>query len=621
MNRRIALTTSCCRAALALAALVSISGALRAQWSSNPAANLGVCTHSGDQAVPKLAATGDGKTWMGWFDNTSGSYAVYVQLLDVDGTELLPHDGLLVSNQPQSTSLVDWDLISDAQGSAVLAFTDTRAGGDLDVYAYRIDQAGQFLWGANGVTLSANADFEANPRLAATSDGNLVCVWSRLPSGSDGSVRMQKLDASGAAQYPANGLGITGAAGEDPGFASVVPADNGGYVVSWLRDIGTFASPRTIRAQKFDPAGQPLWGASPVDVYDQTSVPIAHDPILQSDGAGGALFCWHRSLNNVFDCLVQHVSSAGAEVFPHNGVLVSADAGIHELDPSLAWLPASGDMVVCFGKRNLNQSQWGVGAQRISATGQALWGPNGVALQPIDGVEKEFQRCLPFGNGALVFWFDNPTMQVLQSRVVAMRLDANGASTWGAQPTVMSSLLSAKDDLEVGIDASGMARALWHDERTDSGDMYAQNVNPDGTLGVPTTCTTFNYCTGAANSAGPGATIGSSGSTSIALNDLVLTAAGCPANKSGLFFYGPNQINGAPFYNGFLCTSGGFYRLHTTTTTASGSASSQLDVTQPPSPGGQILAGSNWSFQFWYRDPSQGVGANLSDALRANFCP
>src|SRR5215510_4911465 len=114
--------------------LAAIAFPAQAQWSSNPAVNLAVCDHTGDQAVPKVAATGDGKTWLGWFDNTSGSYAVYVQLLDADGVEQFPHNGLPVSANPQLSSLVDWDLKADSQGNCVLVFTDSRAGTDLDVY-------------------------------------------------------------------------------------------------------------------------------------------------------------------------------------------------------------------------------------------------------------------------------------------------------------------------------------------------------------------------------------------------------------------------------------------------------------------------------------------------------
>ncbi len=614
--------TSTNRVAIALSFVTLLASSSLAQWTNDPNANLAVCATTGDQAVPKIAATGDGKTWFGWFDQRNGTYAVYVQLVDANGNPQFASNGLLVSGNPQSSSLVDWDLISDAQGNAVLVFTDTRAGADLDVYAYRIAQNGTFLWGANGVTLSNNNDFEASPGCCATSDGNFVFVWTRSPNSGDGTVRVQKLDANGVPQYAADGFAIA-ATGESPGFADVVAGDNGSFIVSWLRNIKTFSSPRNIRAQKFDPAGTAQWnGGNPVSVFDSGSVPIGYWPVVQSDSAGGAVFTWHHPVGvSGFECLAQHVNAAGSEVFAHNGVLVSTEANVIQLDPALAYSPSTGDMIIAFNRENSNQSLWGVGAQKISSNGTLLWGAAGVSLEPINSTNKDFERAVPFGDGAMIFYFDAPTTPLPPQRVLARRLDANGNSLWGASAVVMCSNLSAKDDIEVVIDSSGVARAVWHDERNDIGDIYAQNIDVDGTLGNGSPCDATNYCVGAPNSVGPGATIGHTGSTSVAFNDLVLTASGCPHNKSGIFFYGPHQIAATPFDNGFLCFNGGFYRLHPTVTSATGTATSALDVNSPPTPAGQITAGSVWNFQFWYRDPTQGPsGSNLSNALQVTFC-
>ncbi len=55
---------------------------------------------------------------------------------------------------------------------------------------------------------------------------------------------------------------------------------------------------------------------------------------------------------------------------------------------------------------------------------------------------------------------------------------------------------------------------------------------------------------------------------------------------------------------------------------AFGTGSYALDFTDPLSPASLIHPGSNWNFQFWYRDPQTvGHGFNLSDALKAQFCP
>ena len=72
---------------------------------------------------------------------------------------------------------------------------------------------------------------------------------------------------------------------------------------------------------------------------------------------------------------------------------------------------------------------------------------------------------------------------------------------------------------------------------------------------------------------------------------------------------------------GFRCIGGTVYRLDVTVAVA-GVLSHALDVTDPPSPGGQITAGSTWNFQAWFRDPAGGGAAfNLSDGLNVTFSP
>ncbi|MFT7485000.1 MAG: hypothetical protein ACI9F9_000846 [Candidatus Paceibacteria bacterium] len=138
---------------------------------------------------------------------------------------------------------------------------------------------------------------------------------------------------------------------------------------------------------------------------------------------------------------------------------------------------------------------------------------------------------------------------------------------------------------------------------------------------VPTSCVGTSYCIGAPNSAGPGAVICTSGSAGVAANNLTLTCTGLPANKFGIYFYGPNQIQ-SPFGNGFRCVGGPVNRLPAQISTNGGVAVHHLDNTNPPSPAGQISAGQVWNFQFWYRDPAAGgSGYNLSSGHSLLFTP
>lgn len=133
------------------------------------------------------------------------------------------------------------------------------------------------------------------------------------------------------------------------------------------------------------------------------------------------------------------------------------------------------------------------------------------------------------------------------------------------------------------------------------------------------------YCVGAPNSAGPGASIGYAGTTSVTIGDLELVVTGAVPSTPGYFIYGDAQAQ-VPLGDGFRCVGGSIFRLRPATLAdGSGANARLLDFTQPPagSGPGAITAGSTWHFQYWYRDPlgPGGTGNNLSDGLSVTFAP
>jgi len=466
---------------LLLAFLASVA---RAQWPSDPATNLPIVVKSGDQVVEKLAVRPDGSGYVAWFDNASGNYDVFLQRFNATGVAQWASGGLLVSHHAQDTSLVDWDLIADSQGDAVLAFTDLRAGGDLDAYAYRIDASGQFLWGPDGVVLSNNADFEANPRVAEASDGDFVFVWSKLPNVGDGAQLMQRLSPAGALRFAAGGIPVVTEAGKQPGFSEIVASDNGSVIVSYVRDIKTFASVRNVRAVKIDSTGAPAWPA-PVSVFDAGSVPIAYEPKLLADGAGGALVLWHRAAPTLFSSFVQHLGASGSELWAHNGVEVSTTPNMHHIDPSFAFRAASGETFVFWNERNSIQSQHGIYGQKLSSAGARQWTDGGVVLLPVDGIEKILPQCVGYSDGAMEFHLQGIPGQPTKYTALGFRLDGAGNEVWAGAPLSVSTVVSNKSRLTPKSGAGGEVRLVWEDDRNGDRDLYGQSVLPDGTLGVP----------------------------------------------------------------------------------------------------------------------------------------
>lgn len=456
---------------------------LAAQWSDDANLNTAVVTRPGDQALPKSAATADGGRWVAWFDNASGNYDVYAQYYDPAGQALLAPGGLLVSSNPQSSSLVNWDLIADTGGNAVLVFTDTRAGSDLDVYAYCIAATGSLPWGPNGVTLSVNGDFEADPMVTQTSTGDFVVVWSQFSA--NPVIRMQRLNGAGQPQLQPGGVVIASEAGASPGFAEVVASDQGNVIVSWIRDINFFTSIKHLRVQAFDPSGAPAW-PQPREVYDASNLPIAYSPQLLADDSGGAVLCWHVSNPNrsfLFDAFVQRLDSNGTELFPHLGVPLSNAPGMNHIAPRAAFNERTNSIFAFWSEKDGGQAQSGWFAQQVDSSGNALWG-NGVEILPVDSATKYLSYVEPMDDGAIAVLGWSPNGGFGQDEVIATLLNVTGDQVWGGPKTVCSLPSNRSTRLSLSMSTSEEAVVFWEDDRNGNDDIFGQNIHSNGHLGL-----------------------------------------------------------------------------------------------------------------------------------------
>lgn len=129
-----------------------------------------------------------------------------------------------------------------------------------------------------------------------------------------------------------------------------------------------------------------------------------------------------------------------------------------------------------------------------------------------------------------------------------------------------------------------------------------------------------SYCPPSPNSVGAGALLTATGSTSLGVADLVLTATGLPQNQFGVIFYGESQV-AVPFGNGTRCVGGFLVRLPLLNSGATGSVQQAIVNGNLPALG-QFLVGETGNFQHWYRDPlGGGANFNLSTAVSVTFTP
>jgi len=459
------------------------------QWSSNPMENLGIGAAAGDQAVPKMEATSDGGCYVSWFDSRSGAYCMYMQRLNSMGEAQWDDNGMLISSQPQMTWLVDYDLAVDSNDNAVVVFADIRSGGtnDLDIFAYKIAPDGSFLWGADGIGLSpaVNSDFEPAPKVAALTDGNFAFAWQK--SGTTDNMCFQLVSADGVKLWGEDGLNFTPVTDHSYSAPDVVAGDAGSAIFLWKDSYGPIWAPTTeLYTQKLDANGTPLWATPAVMVYNLGQMSAWTYPTILSDENGGAFFSWYDSPSlSDFTVRVGHVDNSGTLVFPLNGIEASTNSmdRLH-MNPTITYVSSIDALYAFWVEENVNQSMYGVYGQRFSSAGDRLWGDGGMEYIGLQADQISFVNSGAADDGLYVSYFQDPTVN--NAAVNAFHVDMNGMYIWSSTE-LSSATLGAKDDLLMVISSAGGALCSWDDGRNDIGDIYGQNVNADGSLGIGTT--------------------------------------------------------------------------------------------------------------------------------------
>lgn len=146
--------------------------------------------------------------------------------------------------------------------------------------------------------------------------------------------------------------------------------------------------------------------------------------------------------------------------------------------------------------------------------------------------------------------------------------------------------------------------------------------------GEPSANPGTNYCSANANSTGVAAEMSAAGSTTVAANNLTITAGMMPTNAFGFFITSQTQgfVANPGGSSGNLCIGGSIGRYvgpgQIQNSGSAGSISIMLDLANMPQPTGSVsvLQGDTWNFQAWFRDVGMsGPTSNFTDGLQIDF--
>lgn len=383
----------------------------------------------------------------------------------------------IITNESVCVALFDQNppvSISDGGGGSIIAWSDYRSG-NLDIYAQKLDAAGNIVWAGDGVPICKQTGDQINPRLLPDGAGGAFVVWDDArTSPTDLNIFAQRVNSLGVNLWATGGVQVCGAANNQR-LGAVSPNGLGGVLVAWVDERAGAAS-ADIYAQRLTAAGAPQWAANGVAVCAATG--IQRDPAVVTDTQGGAIVTWRDERTEV-DIFAQRVNELGVAQWAANGIAISAATGTQD-SPVMIPDGSGGAVIAWTDSRGADQD---VFAQRVTSAGAVVWAANGVSVISAAANQRAPRLCTDGAGGAIVVWED--TQLIGDVNVYAQRLGAAaGAQLW-LPGTGVAVCLAPTNQLAPAIaaDPVGGAVVAWSDDRNGTGtDVYAQHLQPGGTV-------------------------------------------------------------------------------------------------------------------------------------------
>ena len=469
-------------------------------WQADPSLNLAACRASFAQRLTVAGTDGAGGIYMAWEDCRGDSNGIrpdiYAQRILFDGS-IAP--GWATDGAPVCTTAVQAyfpTIVTDNEGNVLVAFFNARGPVHGGIFVQRLEGSGLAQWAVNGVLASGvggSPDLTEPPAIVDDAGGGAFIAWpdDRLNEGFGTGVFAQHVASDGSLLWPSEAVeiwdGLTGRAG---GIA-VTPDGAGGAFVVWADTRGGFGASQ-IFAQRVASDGTPLWSSNGVQVstspYYQAIGSMGGHYASVADDSGGFYVGWSDNepsdSSNVY---VQHITSTGAVSpgWPAYGVRVSLDPNPTHFQASPVLTPdGAGGVVLTFRDSRFLD----IRAQRVDPSGNLLWGPSGLSVTGLNG--GVYHATVSDSSGGFIFG------SVYSTTVYAQRVDAAGNLLWPVGGVAIGTSNSEKQYLAGVSDCAHGAIFAWSDNRNEpqndynkSGDIYAQNVKADGSLGGSITAT------------------------------------------------------------------------------------------------------------------------------------
>jgi len=358
-----------------------------------------------------------------------------------------------------------YSVAADGVGGAVTSWEESYRGSETDLYAQRVDVDGNLLWPAGGVAVCTATGNQTSARVVTDEAEGAIVVWVDSRGGTE-DVYAQRVLAGGGVKWTANGVAVCTAA-NDQNDPSIVSDNSSGVVIAW-HDARNGTAETNIYAQRVDSLGVPMWAANGVGVC--TAGGRQNSPRISNIAGGAAtIVTWADSRAGNSDIYAARVSPVGALPWTLNGVAVCTATG-NQQAPEIAIATTS--VIVTWEDRR--SGGFDIYAQRIDNFGTPQWAPDGVAQVSAAG-DQTAPKIVPDGaGGAYISWTDERSSP--STDAYAQHVSDLGVSSWGANGLPITLSGQVKETPVLAFDGSGLY-AAWADATAGNQDVYVQRLH------------------------------------------------------------------------------------------------------------------------------------------------
>ena len=202
---------------------------------------------------------------------------------------------------------------------------------------------------------------------------------------------------------------------------------------------------------------------------------LSTQPPATPDGAGGAFYVWTDTRYGSPDLFMQHVDASGNPLWGADGMALTSAWPGAEVRPAIVQDGSGGALIAWVeGANSPYVDDKHIRVQRVSASGQKLWGADGIwACQAPGGQERPAIAADGMG-GAIVAWTDY--RRGSGSDIYAQQIAADGTVLWQPDGAPVTTAADSQFNVAMASDGSGGAILTWVDRRTSYFAVYAQRM-------------------------------------------------------------------------------------------------------------------------------------------------